>query len=58
MYSGYSDIVVITVRFDNETYTVNEVDEIVQPLLVLSNPSSFVEIVHVLITTTGKCTSK
>ena len=37
----------ITVKFDNTAYTVNESVGIVQPLLVLSNPSSFVEIVEI-----------
>ena len=35
-------------KFHNETYTVNEDDGIVQPQLVLSNPSSFVETVQVI----------
>ena len=37
----------ITVIFDNTTYAVNEDVGIVQPLLVFSNPSSFVEIVEI-----------
>ena len=37
----------MTVRFDDTTYTVEEYVEILQPLLVLSNPSSFVETVQV-----------
>ena len=42
------NLIVITVRFDNAAYTVNEDDGIVQTLLVLSNPSSFVETVQVV----------
>ena len=44
-------------KFQNATYAVNEDDGIVQPLLVLSNPSSFVETVQVIttdVTTNGK----
>ena len=46
MYSTFVPAA-ITVRFQNTTYIVNEDDGIVQPLLVLSNPSSFVETVQV-----------
>ena len=42
------NLIVITVRFDNAAYTITENDGIVQPLLVLSNPSSFVETVEVI----------
>ena len=48
--------VVITVTFENATYTVNEDVGILRPLLVLSNPSSFNETVQVIntdITTNG-----
>ena len=41
-------LVVVTVKFRNERYTVNEDDGIVQPLLVLSSPSSFVETVQMI----------
>ena len=37
-------------RFDNTIYTVDEDVGIIQPLLVLSNPSSFVETVEVIST--------
>ena len=43
----------ITVKFDNATYTVNEDVGIVQPLIVFSNPSSFIETVEILITAIG-----
>ena len=49
-------LIAISVRFDNAAYTVNEGDGIVQPLLVLSNPSAFNETVQVIntdITTNG-----
>ena len=46
--SLFYSVVVITVKFHNERYSVNEDDGIVQPLLVLSNPSSFVETVQVI----------
>ena len=49
--------IVITVRFQNATYAVNEDDGIVQPLLVLSNPSSFVETVQVTNTSTDVTTN-
>ena len=45
--SLFYSVVVITVKF-HERYSVNEDDGIVQPLLVLSNPSSFVETVQVI----------
>ena len=35
-------------KFHNATYAVNEDDGIIQPLLVLSNPSSFVETIQVI----------
>ena len=47
----------MTVRFDNATYTDDEDVGIIQPLLVLSNPSSFVETVRVIstdVTANGK----
>ena len=47
----------MTVRFDNATYTDDEDVGIIQPLLILSNPSSFVETVRVIstdVTTNGK----
>ena len=34
--------------FDTATYTVNEDVGILRPLLVLSNPSSFIETVQVI----------
>ena len=37
-------------RFDNARYTVNEDDGLVQPVLVLSNPSSFVVSLQVITT--------
>ena len=43
--------------FDKATYTVNEDTGTVKPLLILSNPSSFIETVQVIttdITTNGK----
>ena len=46
----------ITVRFDHATYIINEDAGVVQPLLVLSNPSSFVEtalVINTSITTGG-----
>ena len=46
----------ITVRFDNATYIINEDAGVVQPLLILSNPSSFVEtalVINTSITTGG-----
>ena len=49
-------LVVITVRFNNATYTVDEDAGIIQPLLVLSNPSSLNETVLVIstdVTATG-----
>ena len=53
----YVVLIVITVKFHNATYTVDEDNGIIRPLLVLSNPSSFVETVQVIntdITTNGK----
>ena len=47
----------ITVRFDKAMYTVDEDNGLIQPLLIFSNPSSFIEIVQVNnidITATGK----
>ena len=44
----YSKFIGITVRFDNASYSIDENVGIVQPLLVLSNPSSFVETVQVI----------
>ena len=41
--------IVITVRFSQSSYSVNEDFGIVQPVLVLSNPSSFIETVRVTI---------
>ena len=44
-------------RFDNTTYAVNEDVGIIQPLLLISNPSSFNETVQVInadISTNGK----
>ena len=35
-------------RFDNTTYTVDEDVGTIQPLLVLSNPSSFNETIQVI----------
>ena len=40
-------ITAVTVRFEQQTYTVNEADERVEPVLVLSNPSSSVITVQV-----------
>ena len=48
---------VIIVKFHNERYAVNEDIGIIQPLLVLSNSSSFNETVQVIntdISTNGK----
>ena len=42
--------VVITVRFSQSSYSVDEDVGIVQPVLVLSNPSSFIETVQVIVT--------
>ena len=56
-YNYYLCTIGITVRFDNAMYNVDEHDGIVQPYLIFSNPSSFVEIVQVNnidITATGK----
>ena len=50
-------LLVITVRFDSGTYIINEDAGILQPRLILSNPSSFNETVQVFITsitTNGK----
>ena len=49
--------VAITVTFDKAMYTVNEDAGTVKPLLILSNPSSFIETVQIIttdITTDGK----
>ena len=40
----------ITVRFSQSSYSVDEDVGIVQPVLVLSNPSSFIETVQVIAT--------
>ena len=42
------NLTAITVMFNTTTYSVDEDTGIVQPLLVLSNPSSFVETVLVI----------
>ena len=46
----FLNLTAITVGFDNATYTVVEDTGIVQPALILSNPSSFVETVQVIST--------
>ena len=46
-----------TVRFQQQTYTVNETDGRVEPVLVLSNPSSSVITVQVF-STDGSATGK
>ena len=46
-------LIEITVRFDNSTYTVNKDGRILRPLLILSNPSSFVETIQVIVTIIG-----
>ena len=40
--------VAISVRFDNAVYVVDEDSGMVQPLLYLSNPSSFVETIQLI----------
>ena len=50
-------ITAVTVRFEQQTYTVNEADERVEPVLVLSNPSSSVITVQVF-STDGSATGK
>ena len=40
----------ITVKFHDLAYSVNEGTGVVQPVLVLSNPSSFIETVQVITT--------
>ena len=40
----------MSVRFDNAAYSDDEDAGIIQPLLLLSNPSSFVETVQVIST--------
>ena len=51
-------LVVANVRFDQQVYTVSEADGKVEPVLVLSNPSSSIVTVQVFSTngsaTTGK----
>ena len=42
--------IAITTKFNNATYTVNEDAGIIQPQLILSNPSSFVETVQMITT--------
>ena len=37
----YHVIIGVTVSFHQSTYTVNESDGMIQPVLVLGNPSSF-----------------
>ena len=47
----------MSVRFDNAAYSDDEDVGIIQPLLLLSNPSSFVETVQVIsteVTANGK----
>ena len=46
-----------TVRFEHEAYNVNEDDEKLEPVLVLSNPSSSVITVQVF-STDGSATGK
>ena len=41
---------VVTVRFAQSSYTVEEDSRIIQPLLTLSNPSSFIETIQVIST--------
>ena len=41
-------ILEITVTFDNTLYSVNENDGVIQPTLLLSNPSIFFESVQVI----------
>jgi len=41
-------LIAITVHFDLSTYTVDEDDEMVQPTLVLSDPSSTDVIVQII----------
>ena len=41
---------VVTVRFDQSSYTIEEDRGTIQPLLTLSNPSSFVETIQVIST--------
>ena len=50
-------IIAVTVRFEQPTYTVNETDGRVEPVLVLSNPSSSVITVQVF-STDGSATGK
>ena len=46
----YYILLVITVRFDNAVYNIDEDVGIVRPLLILSNPSSHTETVQVIST--------
>ena len=39
---------VVTVRFAQSSYTVEEDSRIIQPLLTLSDPSSFIETIQVI----------
>ena len=53
----YLYLVAATVRFEQQTYNVNETDEEIEPILVLSNPSSSVITVQVF-STDGSATGK
>ena len=50
-------VLVATVSFEQQTYNVNEADEKVEPVLVLSNPSSTVITIEVS-STDGLATGK
>ena len=57
MIIGSFYFIAATVRFEQPTYNVNEVDGIVKPVLVLSNSSSSVITVQVF-STDGSATGK
>ena len=48
MYATF--LLVITVRFDNTIYIVDEDVAVVHPVLILSNPSSLLETVQLIST--------
>ena len=55
--TNFTDLIAITISFEQPTYIVNEADEKVEPVLVLSNPSSSIITVQVF-STDGSATGK